>query len=131
MAIVLEELPHRQHGTVKVRLTFNGISRFLDFHFNTSDGCDCDCGDVDPDCSKHDDVNQLGFGCMNANFICIEGVCHSTIPTQSPTFLPTLLPTKTPVIQSDANDSKDDAAMFASLLAVVIVSVFILVLHAS
>lgn len=41
-------------------------------YYDATDGCDCDCGAVDPDC---EDPKAMVFGCENKTDTCVEGVC--------------------------------------------------------
>ena len=50
--------------------------------FSLYDGCDCDCGDLDPDCDR---TPEIVFGC-GVDEVCIAGVCGSI--TTSPTPFP-------------------------------------------
>lgn len=40
--------------------------------YEDGEGCDCACGDVDPDC---EDPKQIVYGCDNKTDTCVEGVC--------------------------------------------------------
>lgn len=42
--------------------------------YQDGEGCDCACGDPDPDC---EDPEQVVYGCKNETDICVEGVCTS------------------------------------------------------
>lgn len=46
-------------------------------YFSNQDGCDCECGQPDPDCEFDDTV----FGCGGTD-ICVEGVCSSSLQKQ-------------------------------------------------
>jgi len=47
-------------------------------YYDADDGCDCDCGDVDPDCLKS---GQELFNC-EAGDVCFEGLCYTTFHQQ-------------------------------------------------
>lgn len=40
--------------------------------YEDGEGCDCACGDVDPDC---EDPKQIVYGCEDTTDLCVEGVC--------------------------------------------------------
>lgn len=59
-------------------------------YYNTDDGCDCDCGAEDPDCSLTNSSEDV-FNCPQPSE-CVEASCIF-VPTPSPTKNPTTSPT--------------------------------------
>jgi hypothetical protein len=53
--------------------------------YGADDGCDCACGDWDPDCDTSSNV----YNCEYQTQICVQpGVCQSFVPTPNPTPTP-------------------------------------------
>lgn len=64
--------------------------------YNSSDGCDCECGAVDPDCFE---TPEIVFNCFFFDTICVNDVCTPYFrPTFSPTNSPTISPSSSPSI---------------------------------
>ena len=75
-----------------------------DFKYSGLDGCHCDCGAIDPDCTSPLSSSEV-IGC-NQDEVCIEGVCEVLLlptnhPSMSPLVFETVAPTHTPFTSNE------------------------------
>ncbi|MEC9466871.1 MAG: serine protease, partial [Myxococcota bacterium] len=47
-------------------------------YYDANDGCDCGCGEVDPDCVR---PNQQLYGCADGQSCSVEGLCEDPTPS--------------------------------------------------
>jgi len=52
--------------------------------YNAGDGCDCDCGAIDPDCYPIDAPRGVASSDCDAGTLCYDGVCTATCSNAAP-----------------------------------------------